>query len=149
MTVPYSLHDSIGFLLSLSSRIHERRLEDKLKPLGLTRVSWCVLVAVGHEKLSKPSQIAAYVGIDRTAASRALGQLEAAGFVARTAGAGDRRTTRVALSGAGRDILARGTEAARASAQTLVEGLGAQDRDEIRRLLRIFSRNEGAPLRHI
>lgn len=79
MSDVYALHESLGYLLSVAARNQERNIETAMKKLGLTRTGWCVLLAIGHEGLSKPSEIASYVLIDRTAASRALRQLEAAG----------------------------------------------------------------------
>ena len=108
MTMTYRLHDSLGFRLSRAARIQERRLDAGLKALGLTRITWCVLLAVGNEELTHPSEIAQFVGIDRTATSRALRQMEADELLARRVGEADGRTREVALTEAGRDRLARG-----------------------------------------
>jgi DNA-binding MarR family transcriptional regulator len=50
-------------------------------------VGWCILLAVEEEGLKNPSEIAQFVGIDRTATSRALRQLEDEGLIAREMGA--------------------------------------------------------------
>ena len=107
--MPYRLHTSLGYNLSLAARLQERRLDDALKTLGLTRITWCVLLAVGNEGLSKPSAIASFVGIDRTATSRALRGMEADGLIERTGGDGDRRTRRVKLTGLGDSRIEAGT----------------------------------------
>ena len=99
---PYRLHDAIGYQLTVTARLQERRFEAALKTLGLTRITWCVLLATGDEGLSQPSDIAAFIGIDRTATSRALKQMEASGLITRDGGTGDRRTTRVCLTDLGR-----------------------------------------------
>ena len=112
---PYRLHASLGYQLSLAARIQERRLEEGLRGLGLTRISWCILLAVGNEDLRHPSDIARYVGIDRTATSRALKQMERDDLVQRTAGQDDRRTTSVALTPQGADLLKQGTPLAEAN----------------------------------
>ena len=64
----YNLHASLGYQLTLVARLQARRFEDSLRPLGLTRITWCVLLAIGNEGLSQPSDIAAFVGIDRSEA---------------------------------------------------------------------------------
>ena len=79
---PYRLHTSLGYHLSLASRLQERRLDEQLKTLGLTRTTWCILLAVGNEGLCQPSDIADFVGIDRTATSRALRHMEDDGLLA-------------------------------------------------------------------
>ena len=97
----FSLHDSIGFHTTLAARLVERRVEDGLKAFGLTRISWCILLAVAEEGLKNPSDIAAFVGIDRTATSRALRALEAEGLIRRAIGRTDRRMTEVSLTDQG------------------------------------------------
>ena len=89
----YRLHASLGYNLSLAARLQERRLDDALKTLGLSRTTWCVLLAVGVEALTQPSEIATFIGIDRTATSRALRMMEADGLLTRESGRADKRTT--------------------------------------------------------
>lgn len=126
----YRLHDSLGFRLSRAARIQERRLDEGLRRLGLTRTTWCLLLGVGNEGLSQPSELADFVGIDRTATSRALRQMEADGLVSRQTGEGDGRTRAVVLTDRGRAALDAGTPLAVANnaemAARLEEGeLGA------------------------
>jgi MarR family transcriptional regulator for hemolysin len=104
----YRLHASLGYNLSLAARLQERRLDDALKTLGLTRTTWCVLLAVGVENLRQPSDIAAFIGIDRTATSRALRYMEADGLLKRETGRKDRRTTRVTLTDTGLERIEQG-----------------------------------------
>ena len=61
----YRLHDSLGYQLSVTARLHKSRFDDMLKEMGLTRTTWCVLLAVCTEGLSRPSEIAGFIGIDR------------------------------------------------------------------------------------
>ena len=141
---PYRLHASLLYQLTLTSRLQERRFEDGLKALGLTRISWCVLLAVENEGLSQPSGIAEFIGIDRTAMSRALRQMEAAGLVERRRAAGtDRRHTAVGLTAAGREALWRATPLAEENAQHFLAKLPASERDQLRRLLAVL--REGEP----
>lgn len=143
---PYHLHDSIGYQLSVSARIQERRLDEDLKTLGLTRSTWCVLLAVGVEGLTHPSEIAEFVGIDRTSTSRALRQMDAAGLIARSAGEEDRRMTTVALTEAGRDALAKGSPMARGNNQIMEDKLSAPERQMLRDLLQKVREGEDTPL---
>jgi DNA-binding MarR family transcriptional regulator len=143
----YRLHASLGYQLSLTSRMQERRLDDKLKALGLTRITWCVLLAVGNEGLTQPSDIAEFVGIDRTATSRALRQMEAAGLIGRESGTGDRRTTRVALTEAGAGHLRAGTPLAVESGEVMASRLTPAEHDELSRLLERLRSGEAKRLR--
>lgn len=105
----YRLHASLGYNLSLAARLQERRLDDALKTLRLTRTTWCVLLAVGVESLTQPSEIATFIGIDRTATSRALRMMEADGLLTRENGLADKRTTHVRLTALGQKLIEKGT----------------------------------------
>lgn len=98
----FGLHDSVGHHITRTARIIERRVEGNLRRFGLTRVEWCVIVAVAEEGKKNPSEIADFVGIDRTATSRALRQLENNGLIDREMGRDDRRTTEVRLTAKGK-----------------------------------------------
>lgn len=142
----YDLHQSLGYQLSLTSRLQERRFEEHLKTLGLTRITWCILLAVEVEGRTHPSDIAGFVGIDRTATSRALRQMELAAIIKRDAGKVDGRTTTVALTEKGDGLLAAATPMARANAKHWQDKLSADEARELRRLLAKLRRNEDAAL---
>ncbi|WP_375690214.1 MarR family winged helix-turn-helix transcriptional regulator [Pseudooceanicola sp. LIPI14-2-Ac024] len=131
----YRLHEFLGYRLSIASRQQERRLDDGLRELGLTRITWCVLLAVGNEELSQPSEIAQFVGIDRTATSRALRQMEEDGLLARASGRDDRRTRRVTLTDHGRKVLAKGSPIAQDNNDTMARQLTATEQDTLKALL--------------
>ena len=99
----YGLHESIGFHATRAARLVERRVEDGLREFGLTRIGWCILLAVAEGGLKNPSDIAAFVGIDRTATSRVLRALESEGLISRAIGQPDRRMTEVTMTAAGFD----------------------------------------------
>lgn len=101
----YCLHSGLGYRLTLAARINSQRFESKIADLGITRQMWCLLVAVGEQNITLPSAIAQYIGINRTAASRTLRQMEERGHLQRSAGTGDKRTTRVEISAEGRTVL--------------------------------------------
>lgn len=132
----YRLHDSVLYQMTLTSRMQERRLEEGLRVHGLTRITWCVLVAVENECRSQPSEIAEFIGIDRSATSRALRGMESAGLLVRFNGEPDRRTTRVKLTEAGRELLMRATPVAEENSRHFLGKLSA---DEVQELARIMA----------
>lgn len=85
----------------------ERPFEDALREFGLTRITWCILITVLNERLSMPSAIADFIGIDRTATSRALKSLEKSQLIERASGTSDKRTTTVRLTHKGQELMAR------------------------------------------
>ena len=142
----YRLHDSLGYNLSLAARLQERRLEEALKAMDLTRTTWCILLAVGNEGLTQPSDIATFVGIDRTATSRALRSMETAGLIEREAGRRDRRTTTVSLTPLGVNRIEQGTPYAIQNNALMRNKLGKEDFDRLRRLLERLTEGESADL---
>jgi len=147
MDTPYRLHDSLGYNLSLAARLQERRLDDGLRTLALTRTSWCILLAVGVEGLSGPSDIAAFVGIDRTATSRTLRQMEQAGLIERAGGQKDGRKRAVVLTPQGETRLRQGAPLARANNEIQAAKLTDAEVQELTRLLRKLSEGEHSDLR--
>ncbi|WP_412562305.1 MarR family winged helix-turn-helix transcriptional regulator [Thalassobius sp. MITS945101] len=145
-TEPYRLHHSLGYQLSIAARMQERRLDDRLKPHGLTRTTWCILLAIGNEALSQPSDIADFVGIDRTATSRALRHMEQEGWIDRASGTEDKRTRRVSVTGEGRRLIKQCTPYARENAAVMSTALSDAEEAELKRLLGKLRETGDAPL---
>ncbi|MFC7703084.1 MarR family winged helix-turn-helix transcriptional regulator [Plastorhodobacter daqingensis] len=143
---PYRLHASVLYQMTLTSRLQERRLDEALRTLGLTRITWCTLLAVENEGLTQPSEIAEFIGIDRTATSRALRQMESAGWVARRSGAPDRRTTTVALTDEGRALLARATPLAEENGRHFLSKLAPGEAEILQRLMARMREGEARAL---
>ena len=132
---PYRLHDSVLSQLTVTTRQQERRLEERLRGLGLTRLTWCVLLAVNNEGLRQPSEIADFIGIDRPSTSRALRQMETAGWVARRDGTPDRRTRSVELTPAGVELLRAATPVAAENSRHFLSKLDPGEAETLARLL--------------
>lgn len=142
----YRLHKSLGYNLSLAARLQERRLDEALKTLGLTRITWCVLLGVGNENLRQPSEIASFVGIDRTATSRALRRMEADGLIVREGGNGDRRTKRVVLTTLGQSRIEEGTPFAISNNAAMRAKLTSRDHQTLLQLLGKLTEGEDTEL---
>lgn len=130
-----ALHDSIGHSVARAARVVERRLEDDLRPFGLTRIGWCIMLAVHEGEKCHPSDIATYVGIDRTATSRTLRQLETSGLIRRTMGQKDRRTTEVSLTERGMAQLKATLPGCRAAIEHFNSKLTREQLDLLRDML--------------
>lgn len=131
----YRLHASLGYQLTRAARVQESRLDDGLRNLGLNRTTWCILLAVVNENLRRPSDIAAFIGIDRTAASRALRNMETQGLITRTTGQPDARTTAVSATERGVALVDQGTPLARTNNDEMLARLTAQEHQDLLRLL--------------
>jgi len=141
-TSKFGLHNSIGHHITRTARLIERRVEAGLRPLGLTRVGWCILLAVEEEGLKNPSEIAQFVGIDRTATSRTLRQLENDGLIGREMGRADRRTTEVTLTEEGRQLLAQARPICMENMDHFNAKLSAGEALQLRRLLAALASGE-------
>lgn len=101
----FQLHSSLGYQITMLARVIERRFEQRIAEYGLTRPMWCVLLAAGREGLHSPSEIADFIGIDRTATSRTLRKMEERDFITRGSGDGDGRSIHVTLRARGQQAL--------------------------------------------
>jgi MarR family transcriptional regulator for hemolysin len=147
----YRLHQSLGYQLSVAARLQERRLEVGLRDLGLTRLAWCVLLAVGNECKLHPSEIADFIGVDRTATSRVLRKMELDQIIARAPDtsrgrSADGRMTSVHLTQKGHQLLQRGTPFARNNNAVLEQNLSEREKSELRGLLAKLSAPENVAL---
>lgn len=145
----YRLHQSLGYRLTMAARKMEQLFDEKLRTLRLTRTSWCILLAVGNEQLRRPSDIAEFVGIDRTAASRALSGMETDGLIERSSGSGDRRTTSVHLTKTGAELLVLATPLAIENSRRIEALLHADEFRELGRLLDKLVAEDSKPLSSI
>ena len=101
----YRLRDGLGYQVSRLARVMERDFEHRLAGLGITRLMWCVLPTVGLEGIERPSEISEHIGVNRTALSRVLKELEARDLITRDPDDADGRSTRVRLTESGQRCL--------------------------------------------
>ena len=102
----YRLHQRLGYRVSRLSHLLQSSLEAILAKHALTRLMWCVLIGVGEEGVTTPSELAHYVGVTRPAISRLLRELQKKGLLARVSGQGaDGRSVEVELTNAGRAVI--------------------------------------------
>ncbi len=148
-TPRYRLHNSPGYWLSLAARLQERRLDDGLRQIGLSRITWCILLGLANEGLTQPSELADFVGIDRTATSRALRQMEEAGLIARGSGVGDRRTRVITLTDAGQQAVLQGTPFAQENTAHITGSLDPGEAQTLVELLKKMTSGEETKLRHL
>ncbi|WP_419910982.1 MarR family winged helix-turn-helix transcriptional regulator [Hoeflea sp.] len=105
MDCGYRLHARLGYKVSRLARLMETQLEEMLNPFGITRLMWCILSGVGLEDIKTPSALASYVGIARSAVSRALRTMEETGLITRCGAGGDGRGVEIGLTEKGKAVL--------------------------------------------
>ncbi|MDA4844227.1 MarR family winged helix-turn-helix transcriptional regulator [Hoeflea poritis] len=105
MDCGYRLHSRLGYKVSRLARLMETELEEMISPLGITRLMWCILSGVGLENVNTPSALANYVGIARSAVSRALRNMEDMDLIRRCGVDGDGRGVEIRLTQKGRAVM--------------------------------------------
>ncbi|HCH23722.1 MAG TPA: hypothetical protein DE179_05430 [Oceanospirillaceae bacterium] len=131
----YNLHDRLGYKLTLAAQVNNQLLVNLLSQLNLTRQMWCVLVAVGEQQLSQPSDIADYIGIQRAAVSRTLKDMHNKGLLQRISDPQNGKQTLVNLTLEGQALLAQSLLQTEQSTQRLNTKLNDSERQELDRLL--------------
>ncbi|WP_420478193.1 MarR family winged helix-turn-helix transcriptional regulator [Brevundimonas sp. FT23028] len=119
-----------------AARALSRRFDEVFRPLGLTSGQFSLLNSLNRPSPPTISQVAATLGMDRSTVTANLKPLERSGAVIATVDAADRRGRRVALTSAGRDLLARATPIWIATHQQLEAELDAGEADRMRGGLR-------------
>ena len=97
-------------LLTRAARLVQRRYDDALAPLGLTRAAVIALKAMSHRPMNQ-EQLAAEVHVQSQTLGRVLTRLEAAGLVSRERDTQDRRQFQVKMTDAGEAALRAAQEA--------------------------------------
>lgn len=131
----YDLHKGLAYQFSLLSQINTRRMERGLSELGLTRLMWCVLLAVIEEGKENPSDIAEFIGINRTAASRTFRHMEERGMIERRSSQKDRRNTRLLATDKGKDLLTQAIPHAKSLSQRIRGKLSEQEQKDLETIL--------------
>ena len=97
---------SFGFLLSETARTWRTRLDQRLRPLGLSQAKWLVLVHLNMSRCELTQKaLSERLGIEGPSLVRLLDRMEADGWVERRISPTDRRAKTVhATAKAGRTI---------------------------------------------
>jgi len=141
----YQLRDGLGYRVSRLARVMERDFEHRLSGLGITRLMWCVLPTVGLEGIVRPSEIAGHIGVNRTALSRVLRELEAKGLVRRDRDGSDGRSTFVALTDKGQSCLQAALPQSMGTTRHFSSKLSKEEAEVFRRLVdKLLAGEEGA-----
>jgi DNA-binding MarR family transcriptional regulator len=122
-----------------SARALARRFDDALRPLDLTNGQFSLLMSLNRPEPPGMAPVASLLAMDRTTLTAALKPLERRGLVEVTADPRDRRSRRMALTVAGRALLASALPIW-VHTHAVVEGLLADaDPDRLRKDLQALS----------
>jgi len=133
--LPYNLHNRLGYKLTLAAQVNNQTIINLLYTIGLTRQMWCVLVAVGEQKIIQPSAIADYIGIKRAAVSRSLKEMTNKGLLERHNDSDSRQHIHVSLTHEGERLLALSIPMTEISAAQLNQQLSTTEQTQLTNLL--------------
>jgi DNA-binding MarR family transcriptional regulator len=135
-SIPVSLADQIGYLLSKAHlRVHGRANE-ALEPLGLTVKHYGLLTLLVHEGSVSQGRLGEVMRIDRTTMVTLVDELERAGFVDRTRNPDDRRAYALAATASGKRIQRRAATLMKGVYAETLSPLSSGERSELQRMLR-------------
>jgi DNA-binding MarR family transcriptional regulator len=95
----------LGFLLHDVARLARKRIEQRMRGLGLTRAQWSVLAHLARHEGIKQNALAAILEVEPITLARMLDRLEAAGYVERRHHPEDRRAWLPYLTEKARPVL--------------------------------------------
>src|SRR5262252_7241800 len=93
--------------LQRAARAVARRFDEAFRPLGLTSGQYSLMMSLNRPEPPSIGSVASLLAMDRTTLTAALKPLQRRRLVTVTIDAGDRRSRRLKLTGAGRALLAR------------------------------------------
>ncbi len=100
-----SVPGGLGYWVGSLASAFRKGLADELEPFDVSPAQWAILEACYRDKANTPSGLARIIPVDTAAISRQLDKLKDKGLIQRRRSARDRRSIRVGLTAAGRELL--------------------------------------------
>ncbi|WP_409489206.1 MarR family winged helix-turn-helix transcriptional regulator [Pseudomonas promysalinigenes] len=124
-----------GLITFLSNKLAAGASQCYRKHFGIGVVEWRMLSMLAVENNITANRICQVIGLDKSAVSRALQSLEAAGYVNSAIDARDARRNTVSLTSSGRELHDRVLKVALERERRLLSGLSGKEVDTLIQLL--------------
>jgi DNA-binding MarR family transcriptional regulator len=135
-SVPASLDDQVGYLLSKAHyRVHTSA-NAALEPLELTVKHYGLLTLLVHEGAVSQGRLGEVMRIDRTTMVALIDDLERAGHVDRARNPEDRRAYALVATASGKRVQRKAATLMKQVYDETLAPLSAEERGELRRMLR-------------
>ncbi len=131
----YQLDHNIGFLVNDISRLISTEYNKIMKPLGLTRAQWRVIVHLHRMDGQTQSDLAVLLGVGKVSVGGLIDRLEHSGWVERRNDPQDRRSNLVFLTKKGRAIEKKMESTGRELTRQTLRNLGSDERTQLVDLL--------------
>lgn len=126
-----------------AARALSRRFDDAFRPLDITNGQFSLMMALNRPEPPTMGAVAAVLAMDRTTLTANLKPLQRRGLVEVTPDRSDRRSRRMTLTEAGRDLLAAAAPIWQRVHAEVELSLGDTDPDLLRAALRALDAAEG------
>jgi len=136
--------ESLGHLLHGTARAWRQKLDERLKPMGLSQAKWRTLMhlSIAQEALTQ-AEIAARLGVEEPTVVTLLHRLEREAWITRTSSPHDRRCKMVLLGRRAQRVIAQINATAQKLRRELLAGIPESDLQTCMRVLaRIRERAE-------
>jgi DNA-binding MarR family transcriptional regulator len=138
--VPRCAEGNVALMLTFIGTAIDEVADDRLAPAGLTAREYTILAILDKDGPGSQAELARMLNKVPAMVVQAVDALESRGLVERTRDPADRRRSRVTMTAAGEQALAKGNKVADETARELLPGL---DDAELKRLERLLSRGLG------
>jgi MarR family transcriptional regulator for hemolysin len=132
---PIALEGVLARRLGVAGRLLRTLADARLSGLGLGAPALGVLMVLGEDDGLTQAELSRRQRVEAPSMCRMVDRLERDGLVERRADPGDRRATRVHLSGDGREVAERGAAVVDGIERAIAEGLDARERRVLGALL--------------
>lgn len=137
----YGARQSLGYLLNRTADIVATAASELLRPESISLLEWRVLTVLTDHDQQTLSELAAHAGTELSYLSRVVLQAEEHGYLRRFTSAEDKRSTKVAITDAGHDIVQAIAPRMKTLEDSLLQGIPAADVDVLRRSLQALYAN--------
>ncbi|MGA7275420.1 MAG: MarR family transcriptional regulator [Candidatus Udaeobacter sp.] len=120
--------ENLGYLLHGTARAWRQKLDERLKPMGLSQAKWRTLMhlSIAQEALTQ-AEIAARLGVEEPTVVTLLHRLEREAWITRTSSAHDRRCKMVLLGRRAQRVIAQINATAQKLRHELLAGIRESD----------------------
>ena len=142
--------ESLGHLLHGTARAWRQKLDERLKPMGLSQAKWRTLMhlSIAQEALTQ-AEIAARLGVEEPTVVTLLHRLEREAWITRTSSPHDRRCKMVLLGQRAQRVIAQINATADKLRHELLAGVPQADLEICMKVLaRVRERAEKSDRRH-
>jgi len=135
------MNRNVGFLVNDIARLISAEYNRMMKPLGLTRAQWRVIVHLHREDGLTQVELARLLGTGKVAVGGLVNRLEKSGWVKRRIDPDDRRANRVFLTEKGHAIEGDMMSTGRILTTRILSGLSEEERRRLTELLLVVKQS--------